>query len=308
MKLRLLILLALSLTFACKNANVQEKGKETHKAYQTIINTAYELYKPTQNSQAVLVLFGGYGETAQAIKNEFKVLDIAQKNDIALLLLNDNNRLWLTENEKLQLTEQLIAIFKNNQLPTDNVYIGGFSSGGNIALLISNVLCSTAHSALMPKGVFIIDSPIDLATLYGNAEKNIARNFSTPAVQESMWLIEALKNQFGNPNNALANYEKHAVFTLKTNNIDNVKALKNTKIRLYTEPDTLWWKKNRMYNYKEMNAYMIKKLAETLHENNFTKVEYIPTENRGYRANGERHPHSWAIVDAQSLVNWILSE
>jgi hypothetical protein len=43
-----------------------------------------------------------------------------------------------------------------------------------------------------------------------------------------------------------------------------------------------------------------------LKKSNFKQVEYISTENKGYRANGDRHPHSWSIVDKDKLVEWIL--
>lgn len=49
-------------------------------------------------------------------------------------------------------------------------------------------------------------------------------------------------------------------------------------------------------------------MSEVLKENEFRYVEYIPTENKGYRSNGERHPHSWSIVDGTDLVNWMLEE
>lgn len=82
--------------------------------------------------------------------------------------------------------------------------------------------------------------------------------------------------------------------------------MKKTKIRLYTEPDTLWWKKNRMADYDQLNSYYIKSLSEDLKESEFNQVEYIATENKGYRANGERHPHSWSIIDKNELINWIM--
>ncbi|WP_301338810.1 hypothetical protein [Tenacibaculum mesophilum] len=40
----------------------------------------------------------------------------------------------------------------------------------------------------------------------------------------------------------------------------------------------------------------------------FTILSILPTTNKGYRANGERHPHSWAIVDKNDLINWILTK
>lgn len=117
-----------------------------------------------------------------------------------------------------------------------------------------------------------------------------------------------LNTQLGDPTDSLRNYENKAVFTSVKGNISNVKHLKETKIRLYTEPDTAWWIENRMADYEQMNAYYIKLLSKELNEKGFKQVEYIPTTDRGYRANGDRHPHSWAIVEPDDLIKWTLEE
>ena len=274
--------------------------------FQEIKNDNYELSKPTENIRKVLVLFGGYLEQSEDIKREFKILENAKKNDIAIIYMNYNQKLWLEENEKQKLAGQLQNIFIENKLPTTDTYVGGFSSGGNMALLISSFLTENKRFNLEPKGVFIVDSPIDLLALYKSAEKNIKRNFSEPSVQEANWIIANLEENFGKPKNNLPEYEKNSVFSSRTNGINNLRSLKNTKIRLYTEPDKLWWKKNRMADYDQMNAYYLEKLSESLKKSGFTRVEYIPTENKGYRANGERHPHSWSIIDKKELIKWIM--
>ncbi len=304
MKKLLGIILVFIVAISCKNSEKEKAENLTQTKFQEINNDDYELYRPTHNIKAVLVLFGGYPEKAEDIKREFKILEEAKNKDISVLYMNYNQKLWMEQNEKLQLAEQLQKIFKENNLPTNNIYIGGFSSGGNIALLISDFV--TQHNLdITPKGVFIVDSPIDLAELYTTSEKNVKRNFSEPSVQESTWLIETLGKQFGNPNNDLSKYLEYSVFTSKTDNIHNIKYLSKTKIRLYTEPDTIWWKKNRMADYEQMNAFYIIRLSELLNKLKFENVEYIPTRDKGYRANGERHPHSWAIVDKKNLVNWM---
>lgn len=223
------------------------------------------------------------------------------------MLSNFNQKLWLEENEKHQLAKKLQDIIIENQLPTENIFVGGFSSGGVVSLLISDFIVGMKQFYIDPKGVFIVDSPIDLIALYKSSEKNIERNFSEPSIQESTWLLETLGNNFGNPKDNIEKYEENAVFTYSTNNISNLKKLKRTKIRLYTEPDTLWWKENRMADYKQMNAFYIEKLAKSLTLKGYESVEYIPTTDKGYRANGERHPHSWSIVDKKDLINWMLN-
>lgn len=304
MKKFLITLLVIFVVFSCKNKESDSKIKTD---FIEIIKDEYALNKPNANAKAVLILFGGFPENADDIKREFKIIANAEENDIAVLYMNYSRKIWLTEKEKTLLSEQLQNIFKENTLSTDNVYIGGFSSGGNMALLISNFI-THENSKIIPKGVFIVDSPIDLSRLYNVAQKNIERNFSEPAVQESTWLIQTFDKELGNPNEDISKYEAYSITTLKTGNIDNIKNLKQTKIRFYTEPDTIWWKKNSLSKYEEMNAYSIKKLHEKLNELEFVDVEYIPTKNKGYRANGDKHPHSWSIVDKTDLVNWMLKK
>jgi len=294
---------------SCKQKKEEKEQIATEKTkFTEIIKEDYELYKPNKEINGVLILFGGYPENADDIKREFQILDIARENSIAVLLSNFNQKLWLEESEKRQLAKKMQNIIIENQLPTENIFIGGFSSGGVVSLLISNFIVGMKQFYIDPKGVFIVDSPIDLVALYKSSEKNLKRNFSEPSIQESTWLLETLGSNFGNPKDNIGKYEKKAVFTYSTNNTSNIKKLKRTKIRLYTEPDTLWWKENRMADYEQMNAFYIKKLSESLNKKGYKSVEYIPTTDKGYRANGERHPHSWAIVDKTELINWILNK
>lgn len=120
-------------------------------------------------------------------------------------------------------------------------------------------------------------------------------------------IVQRLGEKFGKPEEGISKYEANAPFTLETNNLKNLEFLKNTEVRFYTEPDIKWWKENRQDEYEEMNAFYIKKCVDAMNEKfGNRKAIYYPTENRGYRANGVRHPHSWAIVDEAELVKWIL--
>ncbi|TAE47833.1 MAG: hypothetical protein EAZ89_16750 [Bacteroidetes bacterium] len=300
------ILWILLLFLSCQNAEKKNAENPATSEIQEIIKESYELSKPTGNVQKLLILFGGFPEKAEEIKREFTIREIASENQIAVLYMNYNQKLWLEESEKQQLAELLQNICTEHQLPVHETYIGGFSSGGNVALLIGAFMAENKGFTLAPRGVFIVDSPIDLVALYRSSEKNIARNFSEVSVQESTWLLETLGKQFGNPDDDLSVYEKYAIYTSKTGHIDNLKALKNTKIRLYTEPDTLWWKENRKADYDQLNACYIKLLSESLVHAGFSQVEYIATEKKGYRANGDRHPHSWSIVDKKELITWMM--
>ncbi|QLE00480.1 hypothetical protein HX109_02470 [Galbibacter sp. BG1] len=203
----ILILIFIGLVSCKQNKQEKEHTISEKLEFTKIIKDGYELYKPYKEVKAVLILFGGYPEMAEDIKREFKILDIARKNNIAVILSNFNQKLWLEENEKYELTKSLEDIIVANQLPTDNIVIGGFSSGGVVSLLISNFIVGMKQFNIDPKGVFIVDSPIDLVALYKSSEKNIARNFSELSIQESTWLLETLDSNFGNPKVNIKTYE-----------------------------------------------------------------------------------------------------
>ncbi|MGX7666411.1 hypothetical protein [Flavobacterium pedocola] len=290
---------------SCKNStNENLSGLQASTEIETVKNENYELFK-VANSKGTLVLFPGYGHVAADSKNEYNIIDLAEKNGFSVLYMSFNQHVFLRDDEKASLAKEMVSIFEINQLSFENSYIGGFSSGGNVSLLLSDYLIKT-KSKIQPKGVFIGDSPVDLLKIYQNCEKNIAKNFSEETVEESKWIVGDFNAKIGSPKSGIEKYEQVSPFTYQTGNIENLSALKNTKIRLYTEPDVAWWKKDSDQSYEEMNAYSIEKLSQELKKQGFSSVELIQTKNKGYRANGDRHPHSWSIIDKEGLMKWML--
>ena len=88
------------LSFSCKNVGSKESEKESRQDFLEIVNDDYELMSPSKNSKAVLVLFGGYPESPKDVKEQFKILPIAKKNNVAVLMMNYNQKLYLSEEEK----------------------------------------------------------------------------------------------------------------------------------------------------------------------------------------------------------------
>ncbi|MCG2612155.1 hypothetical protein LZZ90_11620 [Flavobacterium sp. SM15] len=293
------------LMFSCKNTS-KETLSELHTSNKTEIikNEDFELIK-VANQKGILVLFPGYGHVSEDSKTEFNIIDLAKNNGFSVLYMSFNQHVFLRDDEKASLTKEMLAIFETNKLPFENIYIGGFSSGGNVSLLLSDYLIKT-KSKIQPKGVFIGDSPVDLLKIYQNCEKNIVKNFNEQTVEESKWIVGDFDAKLGSPKKGIEKYEQFSPYIQQTGNIENVSALKNTKVRLYTEPDVAWWKKDSDQSYEEMNAYSIEKLSQELKKQGFSNVELIQTKNKGYRANGDRHPHSWSIIDKENLIQWML--
>jgi hypothetical protein len=270
---RLLIISTLFVLGAClTNKEAKQEEQKTSPESTSSVSENYELIIP-EKQDGFLILFPCFPCNTENTRTEFNIIDIASANSITVLLMNFNQHLWLSDTEKKDLEEIIINAVKQNDINTDNTYIGGFSSGGNVSLLLSNYLKSTG-SEIEPKGLFIVDSPIDLLGLYENTQKTITSNFSKDAVQEANWIIETFDSEFGTGDTSLINYENKSPYFSKTNSTKKSSTLNDLKIRLYSEPDTLWWKQNGKADYEDMNAYYIEQLANDL-EKCFPKASFI---------------------------------
>lgn len=296
------LILTIVLFFSCKEINKDSlPGKRDN---TSIITENYELIK-ANDTEALLIVFPGGGATSKETKENFNIIENATANGISVLLMNFNRHLWINDEDSEKLRLSIKGIIEQNSLNTDKIFIGGISIGGTVAITMADYL--SKWSSIRPSGVFVVDSPIDLYALYQSSKKDVVRkDFSEERLAEPKFIIQYLEDEFGKRDTLLANIQKVSPITLKTKNIANIKNLKNKKLRFYTEPDTLWWKENRQTDFESTNAYTLQKTFEMLRSKNWNKVQLVQTKNKGFRANGKRHPHSWSIVDTDDLIAWIL--
>ena len=87
-----------------------------------------------------------------------------------------------------------------------------------------------------------------------------------------------------------------------------IKPLVDLPIRLYAEPDVLWWIEEGV-DYSLMNAFDFAAMTNELKRMGSSKVQLIMTQDKGFRKPGnERHPHSWSIAEPTGLVKWLLDQ
>lgn len=267
-----------------------------------VITEQYELHVP-ENQQKLLILFPGFFGNAKRVLKESILVEKCTQENIAVLLLNYNGKLFLTKAEKQDLSEQVSEAIQENDLSIAEIYLGGFSSGGNLALLLAKQLEKFQGGKFKATGVFVIDSPVDLAQLYQSSKETIDKNYSEASVKEAKFIIAYLEGKLGNPCDNLSNYERLSPFLAKTNYIENIQ-FETTAVKIYTEPALEWNKKYRGRNFEELNAFQLKQMAKALLENG-VEVDYYQTENQGYRSNGDRHPHSWSVLEEEEIVAWM---
>lgn len=254
--------------------------------------------------KALLVLFPCYSCDAQDTRDESRITDEAVANNVAVLLMDLNRHLFLSEAETNALLDTIAAIDRTHELAGTPVFFGGFSSGGNVAVLLAKQLKRMPRKDILLSGLFVVDSPLDLSQLYPIWTKHAEHSLVPVSRKESAMVIALLDSTLGNPIDSAANYE---AFSPVTTSAASIAPLKDLPVRLYTEPDTVWWRIDRGDRYEDMNACYLEKLHAQLVVIGNARAEFITTYGRGIQ-HGHRHPHAWSIVDEKELVKWIIRE
>jgi len=200
-------------------------------------------------------------------------------------------------------------VIKEHEIPENNIFIGGISASGTRALRYAQY-CEQGKSKnnIKIKGIFSIDSPLDLERFYLSVHKN-KKNFKAGMAWEADLMTKAFKELFGE---TLAyNYEKYrtaSVFTHFDSLGGNAKFLKNVDIIVYHEPDIEWWLNERGASYFDINSYDIIAFVLKLRQLGNKNVTLITTTNKGFDRQGNRNCHSWTIVDEEELIGWIINK
>lgn len=265
-----------------------------------IHTAAYDLIVPAE-PKALLILFPCFPCDAADTRSESPIADTAVANGIAVLLMNFNRHILMSDAEKREVLDTIAAAVKAHGVDARNTFIGGFSSGGNVSVLLAKELVRAPRPGIGLKGVFAVDSPLDLVHLYDCSKLDLAKMTFPQHKDEARMVVALLDSTLGSPTDSMANYERSAPLL---NSSASVAALKDLPVRFYTEPDTAWWRTNRDDSYEELNAFAMKRIHDTLVAAGNARAEYITTEGRGVQ-HGQRHPHAWSIVEERELVRWM---
>lgn len=110
----------------------------------------------------------------------------------------------------------------------------------------------------------------------------------------------------GSPDEALKKYIYYSVY----NNVDsggNAKYLLQTPVRIYADVDPVWWMQNRRVDMYDLNALDQTAMIQKLRDLGNQQAEFINAYQKGVRLEGNRHPHSWSIIEPNAAIAWILN-
>lgn len=308
-KITLIVLVVLILN-SCSNTPTKSTATIDRIVIDSLDNEYgyYLQVLPKSNTiKGVLVLLPGFGQKAEDVFLDTKFHEFAFENNI--LTVGFAGRMRLTADSVVQdkLNAVLRHLMENVAVDTDNFVLGGFSAGGVIALRYAE-LCHEFPDRfpISPKGVFMADAPVDLFHSWKMQQENLKNNHSEISVNEAKWLTKFYKEYYGTtPSENPDFFVALSPFSIDKKWGSNEQFLQNVAVRAYHDIDVAWRLKNRNQTARFDNYIATSELINRLMLMGNTKAEFIQTFQTGYRRNGDRHPHSWSIIDEVECIEWI---
>lgn len=308
------IILFYTIGYSQSSETVIVSNKDPHDLYRSWDKDSttlfYKLLIPKTKPVGALVILPGAGEPIDDIEEQITLQKLAAEKGLLVIFPSIN---WGTTKhiyEHEMLDQIFTQVIKRFNIPKDKFVLGGFSGGAMLSLTYTEKANREKGSTvIIPKAVFGIDPPLDYAHLWNHCIRDIERNFSDVAVAEGKWITQMYVDEFGgSPAEAPQNYIRYSIFSHSEKDGGNAKYLINTPLLLYTEPDVVWSMKNRHRDFYDLNAMDISAMINLLQLGGNTNAELIVTHDKGFRLNGNRHPHSWSIMDSQQCLEWILKQ
>lgn len=289
---------------------LQTKAQSIQKVWTDTTDSSYGFYTivpPTSGRvQAILVLLDGFGGNALNLFAETRLPFVASANDILTVSIPTGPRIYADASIISLMNKVLGDVVAKYHVPKDHIVLGGFSSGGTIALRYTELCRETRDSyPVQPAAVFTADSPVDLAGLYRQSQQELKRNYTGWWLSESQMIVSTLEQTFGKPEEHPEAWQKVSPFNITDTAPGNERFLQNVAYRTYHDVDINWQIQNRRRSAYGMNMLNASELVNRLVLAGNNNATFIAAKIPGRRSNGQRHPHSWNIIDETDLIQWV---
>jgi esterase/lipase len=259
--------------------------------------------------KGILILIPGFNETPENVIEQTNIPVTAFKKGLLCVIpmVKTGKKSFAVDSiSQSSLKEIIEEVFVKYAEVNTPVYIGGYSIGGSGAIKYAE-LANQLNYSIKPKAVFAIDPPLDFERVYKSYEKTLLYSKQNKVNEEANYMINRIVLEMkGNPHVAKKNYYEISPYSYTDSNKSAIKFLLKTPIRIYSEPDINWWIKERGYDIYNMNIIDAAAMINELNLLGNKNASLIISENKGYRnPYHQRHPHSWSIVDANRLFDWL---
>lgn len=270
----------------------------------------YEALNEITDPQALLVLFDGGAGKAKNIVGESAIPDSAAHYGFLVIGI-DQSDFFLDELNYARIGSIIAYVKKENNLD-DELFLGGFSLGGFIAVRFAEMAVERKDESLIPKALFAVDPPLDHLELRQYCLRELERVCDKKdAIElgktEAKWILNYYEQHFGSFPEDKNTYIHHSCFNSDGSDGGNAAFLEAVPVALFHEVDLEWLMEERCRSYEDCNAFVGALFIEFLQSKGNRDAVLIKTSDLGYRADGRRHPHSWSIAEPHSTFEWLLN-
>jgi hypothetical protein len=269
----------------------------------------YRAYIPASPARALVVYLPQYGGTVNEWESSVLPQRLADSGIASLVGLPVPEGSGFMTDASLQALHAMLADAMHRlQCPPERLVLGGFSAGGVGAVRYGEVAVQgSLPGAFLPRAIFAVDPPLDLRRWYRGLQLTVQRKHPTPFLDEAREVIQVLHHLLGGAPDEVPQAYAHASAVMAfAEQGGNLKYLRDIPIRMYTEPDVLFFL-DYVTDLYSLNALDVIFAINELKAMGNTQAELIVTSGRGYRPDlgGMRMPHAWSIVDEPDLADWI---
>lgn len=274
------------------------QGIEKHKVKVNDDSFTYYLLQPKVEVNGILLLLPSSGEKPKSIFDKTDLPQIMSEKGFLIVVPELNDPMFADQKtiEELDAVHEMIR----NEYEVSNLIVGGFSSGGAVAIGYAEYLLS-ANPKNIVKGVFAIDPPLDLERVHASSQRKINYDCQGLIQKEGYSIKQRLEQSLGgSPELKPDQYVAYSSYSANASDGGNAKYLTSIPIRLYTEPDLDFVKETYCpdLKYDDINAVDAQGLYEFLLRIGNKNAEYISTKGKGF--------HTWNILDASDCAEWII--
>ena len=268
----------------------------------------YEELNNVADPVALLVLFDGGAGIASRIDPETDIPETAVNFRYKTIGIDQSD--FFISDATYSRIRTIINHVRKTEGIGQNLFIGGFSLGGFTAVRFSEMAVERDDVNMKPNAIFAVDSPLDHLDFVNYCLRELARECPNEEANrigkgEARWVLDYYREHFGDYQADSAEYINNSCYTATLSSGGNGRFLKEIPINMIHEIDIMWLINERCRDLSDVNALISSRFINFLVGLGNEEAVVTLTTNKGYRADGRRHPHSWSIAEPGPTLDWL---
>jgi hypothetical protein len=205
-----------------------------------------------------------------------------------------------------RLSALIPQVMTKYKIPQGRFIIGGLSWAGHQSIYYAEKAFQPDEQQLIrPNLVFAVDPPLDMERLHNEYQRIVGTDTIFKTAPEAEMIVDLLQATFGgSPEENRGAYQTGSSYTRNLRNGGNAQYLRTVPVRLYSDPDIDWYLRKTNTAIEWTNTADATAFVNELRLLGNNQAEYVSCLGKGRSADGQRHPHSFSMLDVGEFLQW----